>query len=161
MFPKTIYRKRFVPLETVALKDDRVLFESDTRIVTCWKSLKPRADIGGGISAYFIDKGIKVSKIFAPDGSFVHWYCDMIRTVIEAEAITFVDLLIDVVIDRDGRVHVLDAAEAADALRDGVITADILCDSLRAMDTLLSDIDAGHFSDYTDWIAKYEGAAGI
>ncbi len=161
MAEKIIYRKRFVPLETIALKDDRILFESDTRMVTCWKSLKPRADIGGGISAYFIDKGIKVSKVFAPDGSFVHWYCDMIRTVVEADSITFVDLLIDVVIDPDGRVHVLDAGEAADALRDGLITADILCDSLHAMDVLLSDIDAGRFSTYTDWIAKYEDAAGI
>lgn len=160
MAKKVIYRKRFVPLETVALKDDRILFESDTRMVTCWKSLKPRADIGGGISAYFIDKGIKVSKIFAPDGRFVHWYCDMIRTVSHEDEIIFTDLLIDVVIDPDGRLHVLDAGEAADALQGGLITADILCEALRAMNLLLADIDAGRFSSYTEWITKYEGEAG-
>ena len=70
MAEKTIFRKRFIPLETIALKDDCILFESDTRMVTRWKSLKPRKDIGSGISAYFMDKGIKVSKIFAPDGHF-------------------------------------------------------------------------------------------
>lgn len=156
MAKKTLYRKRFVPLETVALKDDRILFESDTRIVTCWKSLKPRKDIGSGISAYFIDKGIKVSKVFAPDGSFVHWYCDMIRTVFEADSIIFEDLLIDVIIDPDGRVHVVDAGEAADALRDGLITADMLCASLRSMDALLTDIDAGRLPEYTDLIETYE-----
>lgn len=161
MAKKTLYRKRFVPLETVALKDDRILFESDTRIVTCWKSLKPRKDIGSGISAYFIDKGIKVSKVFAPDGSFVHWYCDMIRTVFEADSIIFEDLLIDVIIDPDGRVHVVDAGEAADALRDGLITADMLCASLRSMDALLTDIDAGHFCEYTDLIETYEREAHI
>ncbi|MDE7326628.1 MAG: DUF402 domain-containing protein [Lachnospiraceae bacterium] len=161
MAEKTIYRKRFVPLETIALKDDCILFESDTRIITCWKSLKPRKDIGGGISAYFMDKGIKVSKVFSPDGHFVHWYCDMIRTVSSGDSITFIDLLIDVVIDPQGRIHILDAAEAADALRDGLITADILCDALRAMDTLLADIDAGRFSDYTEWITRFEDHADI
>ena len=125
MAEKTIFRKRFIPLETIALKDDCILFESDTRMVTRWKSLKPRKDIGGGISAYFMDKGIKVSKIFAPDGHFVHWYCDMIRTVSSGDTITFIDLLIDVVIDPEGRIHILDAAEAADALEGGLITADI------------------------------------
>ncbi len=159
MAEKTIYRKRFIPLETVALKDDCILFESDTRMVTRWKSLKPRKDMGGGISAYFMDKGIKVSKIFAPDGHFVHWYCDTIRTVFTENAITFIDLLIDVIIDPEGRVHILDAAEAADALQGGLISADILCDALRAMDTLLADIDAGHFSDYTEWITRFEECA--
>lgn len=156
MSKKTLYRKRFIPYETIALKDDRILFESDTRIVTCWKSLKPRKDIGSGISAYFIDKGIKVSKIFAPDGSFVHWYCDTICTRFETDSVIFEDLLIDVIIDPDGRFHVVDAGEAADALRNGLITADMLCASLYAMDTLLGDIDAGRFSEYTELIEKYE-----
>lgn len=161
MAERTLYRKRFVPLETVALKDDRILYESDTRIVTSWKTLKPRKDIGSGISAYFIDKGIKISKVFAPDGSFVHWYCDMIHTVFEADSIVFEDLLIDVIIDPDGRVHVVDAGEAADALRDGLITAELLCASLRSMDALLTDIDAGRFSEYTDLIETYEKEARI
>lgn len=155
MNTKTLYRKRFVPMETIALKDDVVLFEEDNLLVTSWKSLKPRCDIGSGISAYFIDKGIKVSKIFAPDGSFVHWYCDMIHTVADKDSLIFEDLLIDVVVDPDGTLHILDAAEAADALRDGIITPEMLCDSLRSMDRLLADIDAGHFNAYTDLIDRF------
>lgn len=84
----------------------------------------------------------------------------MIRTVSHEDEIIFTDLLIDVVIDPDGRLHVLDAGEAADALQGGLITADILCEALRAMDLLLADIDAGRFSSYTEWITKYEDEAG-
>lgn len=155
MASKTLYRKRYVPLECIPLKNDIILLEEDNLLVTSWNSLKPRNDIGSGISAYFIDKGIKISKIFTPDGHFLHWYCDMIRTTATPDSLVFEDLLIDVVIDPDGTLHILDAAEAADALRDRLITADMLCEALHSMDFLLAEIDRGHFSDYTKIIESF------
>lgn len=153
---RTLYRRRFVPMETVELKDDEVLLFEKDRIVTRWKTLKPRKDIASGISAFFIPEGIKVSKIFAPDGSFVYWYCDMIQTVFDGDSVIFEDLLIDVIIDPDGRVHVVDAGEAADALRDGIISPEMLCRSLSSMDMLLAAIDRGEFGKFSELVEKFE-----
>ena len=46
---KLLYRKRFIPMETIALKDDKILLWQDDLIVTKWNSLKPRRDIGSGL----------------------------------------------------------------------------------------------------------------
>ena len=59
-----LYRKRYIPNESILLKDDNILFADDKLIITSWKTLKPRKDISYGYSAYFIDKGFKVSKMF-------------------------------------------------------------------------------------------------
>ncbi|MBQ2320552.1 MAG: DUF402 domain-containing protein, partial [Lachnospiraceae bacterium] len=61
-----LFRRRFIPEEIVELKDDKILSIDKTNniIITKWNVLKPRNDIDHGISAYFINDGIKVSKIF-------------------------------------------------------------------------------------------------
>lgn len=153
---KTLYRKRFIPAENIELKDDQVLLMTDSLIVTRWHALKPRKDILGGISAYFIQDGIKVSKIFDHSGQLVHWYCDMIHTDVTESAITFEDLLIDVIVEQDGLVRVVDTKEAADALKAHLITEGQLCEALTSLDLLLSKIYAGGFSCYTDVIESYE-----
>ena len=100
MKEKLLYRKRFVPMETIALKDDQILFMSEDLIITRWNTLKPRKDISGGLSAYFIPEGIKVSKIFDASGAFLHWYCDIIHTNAGEDSIVFEDLLIDIIIEK-------------------------------------------------------------
>lgn len=45
-----LYRKRFIPDETVELKDDLILLISKDLIITSWDVLKPRRDISRGIS---------------------------------------------------------------------------------------------------------------
>ena len=35
-----LYRKRFIPMETILLKDDVVLFQDETVIVTKWNVLE-------------------------------------------------------------------------------------------------------------------------
>ena len=52
----TLYRKRHIPNETNNLKDDNIVKITDNLIITTWKALKPRKDIRGGASAYFLDK---------------------------------------------------------------------------------------------------------
>lgn len=146
---KLLYRKRFIPMETVALKDDKILLWQDDLIVTKWNSLKPRRDIGSGLSAYYLKDGIKVSKIFDPNGNFVHWYCDMIHPVTMENSIIFEDLLIDVVVKKDGSILVLDADEAADALRQGMISSELLCQALTSMNLLLTSLYKGQFEQYS------------
>lgn len=44
-----LYRRRYMPDETVELKDDLILYRDDNILVTKWNILKPRKDIDHGI----------------------------------------------------------------------------------------------------------------
>ena len=116
--------------------------------------MKPRRDISRGVSAYFIDKGIKVSKVFDNAGQMVYWYCDIIETHYdEKENIyTFNDLLIDVIVYPDGQVEVLDMDEFADAMEQGILSVGTIAHAMRATDDLLHTIYAGEFEKYTHYI---------
>ena len=140
-----LFRRRFIPDENIELKDDMILALEPNLIITSWNVLKPRRDISRGVSAYFIDKGIKVSKVFDNAGQMVYWYCDIIETHYdEKENIyTFNDLLIDVVVYPDGQVEVLDMDEFADAMEQGILSVGTIAHAMRATDDLLHTIYAG------------------
>ncbi len=146
-YPK-IYRKRFIPDELICLKDDYILRYEPNLLITGWLTLKPRRDIARGVSAYILNKGIKVSKIYDRFGRLVYWYCDIIRTVRKPEenSLIFEDLLLDVIVYEDGSYRVADLGEAADALEQGLITQDMLISALRTLDKLLETINNGEFT---------------
>ena len=123
-------------------------------IITKWNVLKPRNDIDHGISAYFINDGIKVSKIFNSDGNLVYWYCDIIETVHDNNTYTFNDLLIDIIIHPDGKVEVVDMDEFADVMENGILTNNTIAKALRCANSLLKDIYSGNFEKYTRYIEK-------
>ena len=145
-----LFRRRFIPDENIELKDDMILALEPNLIITSWNVLKPRRDISRGVSAYFIDKGIKVSKVFDNAGQMVYWYCDIIETHYdEKENIyTFNDLLIDVIVYPDGQVEVLDMDEFADAMEQGILSVGTIAHAMRATDDLLHTI----FEKYTHYI---------
>lgn len=149
-----LFRRRFIPDENIELKDDMILALEPNLIITSWNVLKPRRDISRGVSAYFIDKGIKVSKVFDNAGQRVYWYCDIIETHYdEKENIyTFNDLLIDVIVYPDGQVEVLDMDEFADAMEQGILSVGTIAHAMRATDDLLHTIYAGEFEKYTHYI---------
>ena len=149
-----LFRRRFIPDENIELKDDMILALEPNLIITSWNVLKPRRDISRGVSAYFIDKGIKVSKVFDNAGQMVYWYCDIIEThYYEKEnTYTFNDLLIDVVVYPDGQVEVLDMDEFADAMEQGILSVGTIAHAMRATDDLLHTIYAGEFEKYTHYI---------
>lgn len=149
-----LFRRRFIPDENIELKDDMILALEPNLIITSWNVLKPRRDISRGVSAYFIDKGIKVSKVFDNAGQMVYWYCDIIETHYdEKENIyTFNDLLIDVIVYPDGQVEVLDMDEFADAMEQGILSIGTIAHAMRATDDLLHTIYAGEFEKYTHYI---------
>ena len=139
-----LFRRRFIPDENIELKDDMILALEPNLIITSWNVLKPRRDISRGVSAYFIDKGIKVSKVFDNAGQMVYWYCDIIETHYDEKenTYTFNDLLIDVVVYPDGQVEVLDMDEFADAMEQGILS----------VGTIAHAIYAGEFEKYTHYI---------
>ena len=149
-----LFRRRFIPDENIELKDDIILALEPNLIITSWNVLKPRRDISRGVSAYFIDKGIKVSKVFDNAGQMVYWYCDIIETHYDEKenTYTFNDLLIDVVVYPDGQVEVLDMDEFADAMEQGILSVGTIAHAMRATDDLLHTIYAGEFEKYTHYI---------
>lgn len=150
-----LYRKRFIPNEINPLKDDKILYLDDSIIITSWNTLKPRTDFASGISVYYRKEGFKISRHSGADGTFTRWYCDIVSESPAKDGLIFSDLLIDVVIFPDGTVHVVDLNEAADALEQGLITAEMLAAALRSTDKLLSCIYQGKFSELTDCMTKY------
>ena len=153
-----LYRKRFIPDETVLLKDDVILSCSDTVIITSWKTLKPRKDIAGGISAYYRKDGYKISRIVNTEDRLVYWYCDIVEeqpAKDDPSALFFVDLLIDIIVMPDGFVKVLDLDEAATALEQGMITQEMLLRAMASANRLLTLIYAGNFVPLTECITKH------
>ena len=156
-----LFRRRFLPDELTELKDDKILSYSENQIITKWDVLKPRADISTGTSAYFIDKGIKVSKVYNAIHQLVYWYCDIIATDFDAQenTYTFHDLLIDVLVYPDGRVQVVDMDEFADILEQKILPDQFIGQALRQTQKLLDIIYAGEFSSLTRIIENAEKTA--
>lgn len=156
--PISLYRKRFIPNEIVHLKDDIILHYENNLIITKWNTLKPRPDTARGISAYYIDLGFKVSKIYDKNDNLVYWYCDIITTdsFQNEQSIIFEDLLVDVVVYEDGFIKVLDVGELAQALDKDLITPSQLKRALHILDNLLQIIYTGQFHIYQQIINDIE-----
>ncbi|MBR5180149.1 MAG: DUF402 domain-containing protein [Lachnospiraceae bacterium] len=142
-----LYRRRFIPDETIALTKDNILKLEDNLLITSWKTLNPKQEFACGVSAFFLDKGWKVSKIMDCEGNLKYWYCDIIDCIIDDEtnSFTYEDLLFDVVVSPTGSLKVLDCDEAAEAREKGLITEEQLLRGLRSMNELLYTIYHGRF----------------
>jgi predicted RNA-binding protein associated with RNAse of E/G family len=116
-------------------------------IITKWVTLNPRKDISRGISAYYLDKGFKISKVYDKNNKVVYWYCDIIDVCYDKPSDTYTinDLLIDIKIMPDGEIRVLDADELAEAVEKRLISTEQACKALRTLDSLLKLIYSKHF----------------
>jgi len=143
----TLYRNRLIPTESICLSDDIIIHLSEDVIVTKWNTLKPRDDIERGLSAYFLNDGYKVSKIYDANDKLVYWYCDIIETKydIDTDSYYFNDLLIDILIYEDGRVEIVDLDEMADLMEEGSVSQETCAKALRTTNKLLSLIYKGDF----------------
>lgn len=153
-----LFRKRLIPEEIVELKDDEIIKREDDIIITKWETLKPRTDFSHGISCYFLNKGIKVSKFIKSDGSLYYWYCDIIKTdyIEQEQKYIFTDLLADVVIMPDGFVKVLDLEELAEAAGQGLLSLKELQLSLIQLNELLQMIYRGNFQELQKVLEEIE-----
>lgn len=153
-----LYRKRIIPKETIHLENDSILHMEKNLIITKWDTLKPRSDIAKGISAYFIDHGFKISKVYDHNHEIVYWYCDIIETNYDSKSNSYIftDLLVDILVYENGFVKVVDLAEVADALTNGTLTALRAAKALRISDQLLEIIYSGEFSKFQKIIQNTE-----
>lgn len=147
-----LYRKRFIPNETVLLDKDEILFIDENVIVTKWITIRKREDFSHGFSCYFLKRGFKISKFFNSKNEFLYYYCDIIDTNFIAEERSFIvtDLLADVVVYKDGFVKVLDLEEIADALDLGIISVDLAKKALRTLNELLQIIYSDNLKNLTE-----------
>lgn len=148
-----LYRKRIIPDECILLKDDIILEANEERIVTKWKTLKPRRDFHHGYSCYFLKSGYKVSKFFREDGSLLYWYCDIVEYDYDETQNTLIvtDLLADVVIYPDGYVKVLDIEELSVALKKELCNPETVIQALSRLGKLLDLI----YEDKFDILAAH------
>lgn len=151
-----IYRRRFIPEETILLKDDLVVQADDEVVITTWNTLNPKTAFSHGSSCYFLEDGIKVSKIYRHDGSLLHWYCDIVAFDWNGErtVLTVTDLLADVIVYPDGHIKVVDLDELAEALDRGLITPAQLSQALKQLHKLLSLIYRDKFDRMQDRLNK-------
>lgn len=153
-----LYRKRIIPDECIALKDDEILYIDDEIIVTKWNVLNPRTDFTHGYSCYFLNKNIKVSKFLKENGNLHYWYCDIIEHSYDANtnSYTFTDLLADVIIYPDGKLRVVDLDEIAVALERKLLSERELEVALRTLDSLLNMIYEGDFDYLKSKVEQFE-----
>lgn len=153
-----LYRKRIIPEECIALKDDIILYQDEDIIITKWHALKPKKNLHHGYSCYFLKKGYKISKFYKEDNSLMYWYCDIISYTYSAQTNTYIftDLLADVVIYPDGCVRVVDIDEIAEALDSGKISAKEATQTLYNLDRLLNTIYNGKFDELQKLIEDIE-----
>jgi protein associated with RNAse G/E len=156
-FP-ALYRKRLIPDECILLKDDIIISCDENVILTKWNTLKPKKDLHHGYSCYLLNEGIKVSKFYREDNSLIYWYCDIVDYQFNEDksALVATDLLADVLIYPDGFVKVLDLDELADACEMGMISGELLQESLRTTNRLLETIYQGNFGKYMQYINEAE-----
>lgn len=137
---ETLYRKRIIPPECIPLKDDIIVEQNDERVITRWTTLNPKPEFSHGCSCYFLQDGIKVSKVYRQDGSLLRWYCDIVSFEFDEKnrSMTVTDLLADVIVYPGGRMEVVDLDELAEAMERELITKEQMTFCLRSLNHLLS-----------------------
>lgn len=156
MVQPKLYRKRYMPNEIVFLKDDVIVYQDETVMVTKWDVLHPKAKFSHGISCYYLEKGWKVSKFLNEKNELVYYYCDIIDMKYQKEenSYIFTDLLADVIIYENGFVKVVDLGEVAEALEKGIITDREAELSLSRLDALLQVIYDGGLPEMIEFLEQ-------
>lgn len=153
-----LYRNRLIPMESVRLDKDTLLFYDDSLIVTSWDTLRPKADLAYGYSCYYLKRGFKISRLYDHSGQFMYWYCDIIHTDFEKQTNTyhFTDLLADVIVKQDGTSRVLDLDELSDAFERKLLPETMMTKALRQLDDLLQSIYRDRFDALVEPLLKAE-----
>ena len=135
-----LYRQRLIPAECILLKDDIMVAQDDEVLITKWTTLNPKIQFSHGCSCYFLNEGLKVSKMYRADGSLLHWYCDIVDYSYDkaTESLTVIDLLADVIVSPEGHMKVVDLDELAEAMERDLITKEQMTICLRNLNHLLT-----------------------
>lgn len=153
-----LYRKRLIPEECILLKDDLVLHRDEKTIFTRWNTIRPKKELHHGVSCYFLENGIKVSKFYNAKDHLLCWYCDIVTHTYDAASDTYIftDLLADVILYPDCTHQVVDLDELAEAAEQKLLPSELVCTGLRQLDWLLRQIYNGTFSYMQKYIDEME-----
>lgn len=121
-----IIRKRIIPHEEVDISADELLIKDNNVIITRWLPIKPRKDIGYGISLLDINSNYKVSAFYDKSAKFLYWYCDIVIVSYNKQTDTYIikDLLVDVIKYPGQEAKLLDVDELEIAFLNKLISKD-------------------------------------
>lgn len=90
------------------------------------------------LTYYFVRKGYTISKVFGRSGEFLYYYCDVMQMhQVGRMRYVMVDLLLDLIIDRDDHYHVIDIDEFADSIERRQIKRRQQVHALRTLDQMI------------------------
>ena len=153
-----LFRKRLIPSECVHLKDDEILLQTDTFILTKWTALKPRKNLHHGFSIYYLKEGYKISRFYREDHSLMYHYCDIVDFEYQEDInhLIITDLLADVIVEPNGSVKVIDLDEFVTALDEGSLQLSELKNALLRLDNLLKIIYTQGIASLTTPLTPYD-----
>lgn len=153
-----LFRKRLIPSECVHLKDDEILLQTDTFILTKWTALKPRKNLHHGFSIYYLKEGYKISRFYREDHSLMYHYCDIVDFEYQEDInhLIITDLLADVIVEPNGSVKVIDLDEFVTALDEGSLQLSELKYALLRLDNLLKIIYTQGIASLTTPLTPYD-----
>ena len=140
-----ILRKRYIPNEIVDISGDEIIYLDEEVLVSRWVPIHKRDDIKYGISHLYINKGFKVAKVYSHDNELDHYYCDIMQVEVDKATNTYteIDLLVDIVVYKNGDIKVLDLDELSEARQKNLITEEQLLYALEHANKLLNIIYNG------------------
>lgn len=91
------------------------------------------------LTYYFVKKGYTISKVFQKSGEFLYYYCDVMEMrQVGRLRYVMVDLLLDMIVYPDGRYHLIDVDEFAEAIEKGQLKRRQQVHSLRTLDKMIN-----------------------
>lgn len=159
----TVIRKRLIPYEEVDISGDEQLFFDGEALVTRWVPIRPRMDVGWGLSHTSLTEGYKVSAFFDRAGDFKYWYWDIIDTVFcrKKQKLVVRDLLVDVVVDAAFEIEILDREELSQALEQGLISETEALYAEGMTQRILEKVAEGDFPFFDAPRQEYEPPPGF
>ncbi|WP_170105660.1 DUF402 domain-containing protein [Desmospora activa] len=90
------------------------------------------------LTYYFVKKGYTISKVFQKSGEFLYYYCDVMEMrQVGRLRYVMVDLLLDMIVYPDGRYHLIDVDEFAEAIEKGQLKRRQQVHSLKTLDKMI------------------------
>lgn len=155
----TFIRKRLIPEEEVDISSDELISCNGRVLVTRWFPIKPRRDIGWGVSYTDMERGYKISAVYDGEGTFGYWYVDVVSTEYfpGENKYVFTDLLADVRIYPGKEPESLDLDELEYAKKRGIVSVDDYNTALFIIDSIIKLYREGGFPD----LLKYHAPKGF
>jgi len=140
-----MFRKRYIPNETIDISGDEVIKRTDDMIITKWLPIHPKENFGSGESFVYFKDGYKISKFYDDDGNLKYYYCDIIDYQYDEneDSFTFIDLLVDIIYHVDGKIEFLDFDELQEAYDKGLIDSKQLLKAINNLNRLTNIINEG------------------